>query len=142
MLHFDGPESWLITGNESGQLHLYDSGLEIATELSAHRGRVTSVCCSYDRRYVFTCGEDGIIFIYYVPNIEPPPDRVIDSQLADVVLIQKSLLEVFKGQLERIRQEIDNLKQNQELKKHAQEQEFAQEKDREEKRLFGEFQAL
>ena len=66
----------------------------------------------------------------------------MDSQLADIILIQKSLLDVFKGQLERIRQEIDNLKQNQELQKHKQEVEFAEEKEREEKRLFGQFQAL
>lgn len=117
-----------ISGCKSGNLQMYGPGPSgtIIEEILAHKGSVTKLRSSYDGRYVFSSGEDGVVFIYHVieprdsqPQLEKLETqakeellvRNVDEKLADIVLIQKSTLENFKAQREASMQGMDNITQ-------------------------------
>lgn len=117
-----------ISGCKSGNIQVFGpspSG-SIIEEILAHKGAIVKLRSSYDGRYVFSAGEDGIIFIYHVieprenqPQLEKYEAQVkeellvrnVDEKLADIVLIQKSTLEHFKSQREASMQGMDNITQ-------------------------------
>ena len=89
-------------------------------EITAHHGAMVKLRVSHDGRFVFSAGEDGVIFIYHVieprdlmPQMEriemdtrdreDTQARIVDDQLADIVLIPKGTLEQFKVTKENIR---------------------------------------
>jgi WD40 repeat protein len=117
-----------ISGCKSGNIQVFGPGPSgsIIEEILAHRGSVVRLRSSYDGRYVFSAGEDGVVFIYHVieprenqPQLEKYEAQVkeellvrnVDEKLADIVLIQKSTLELFKAQREASMQGMDNITQ-------------------------------
>ena len=126
-------------------------------EIVAHSGAILKIRSSYDGRYVFTAGEDGVIFLYHViepRDLQPQIERLdpqlkesllirnVDEKLADIVLIPKSQLENFKAQLEANRQAMENIRQKRDYSLQQQEMIFDEKRKELEKELHNEFKLL
>lgn len=148
-----------ISGCHSGNIQLYGPtpSNAIIEEIVAHSGKITRLRSSYDGRYVFSGGEDGVIFIYHVieprdlqPQIEKLDAQVkeellirnVDEKLADIVLIQKTTLDNFKSQLESNRQAMENIRQKRDYSLQQQEYAFEERRKELEKELHNEYKAL
>ena len=148
-----------ISGCSAGNIQLYgpNPSVNIIEEIVAHNGGVTKLRSSYDGRYVFSAGNDGVIFVYHViepRDLQPQLERLdpqtkedllirnVDEKLADIVLIPKSQLENFKAQLEANRQAMENIRQKREYSITQQEANFEEKKKELEKELHNEYKAL
>jgi cilia- and flagella-associated protein 57 len=151
--------SCFISGCQNGSVQIYgpNPSNTIIEEIVAHNGSILKIRNSYDGRYVFTAGEDGVIFIYHViepkdtmPQLEKLDNqakeelmiRNVDEKLADIVLIPKSQLENFKSQLEANRQAMENIRQKRDYSLQQQEVLFEEKRKELEKELHNEYKTL
>ena len=60
--------SGFITGNDKGSLTVFSYPLtdHVYDYVYAHNGEITKLIMSPDNRYLFSCGQDGCIFIYKI----------------------------------------------------------------------------
>ena len=70
-----------IGGSASGSIEIFGSEpSDTAIEsILAHKGGVTRLKSSFDGRYVFSCGEDGAIFVYHViedKDLHPQMEKI------------------------------------------------------------------
>lgn len=153
--------SCLLAGDSNGSIHMlgFKAGSAVLGEIVAHNGGVTRIRSSQDGRFVFSCGNDGVIFIYHV--IEPremlqPMDRMeldqkekddaynklVDDRLAEIVLIPRNLLDQFKINVEGFNQEINNMKQKIEYHKGQQEMQYNEQLKEMRETMWNELQTL
>ena len=108
-----------LGGSQSGSIQLFGEVPSecFAEEIVAHLGPVRKIRNSHDGRFVFSAGSDGVVFIYHL--IEPRDQlvkeedltRVVDEALAEVVMVPRSQLDLFKVEEDNIKQQIENLRQ-------------------------------
>lgn len=118
----------LLCGTESGEIKIYTEGLDKGAydEVKTHLGRVNRIIASPNGRYVFSVGDDGLLNIYQVTNIkngieiqkEGEENDGIEMnlkamctkrELADIVLVDKKDILLYKEKLEKHKQEIESL---------------------------------
>eukprot|EP00743_Colponemidia_sp_Colp-15_P006147 GILK01006607.1.p1 GENE.GILK01006607.1~~GILK01006607.1.p1 ORF type:complete len:1413 (-),score=360.36 GILK01006607.1:147-4334(-) len=143
----------VFAATHAGSLRLYPSPLLSSTcdEYNIHSGAVTKIRLSVDGRYLFTCGEDGCIFIFEMRGLdlgrngsvmmrskkanqdfleESTPDEsterepVTDEALAEVVMINRVELDKRQSRIELLESQLEELQSQVEYKLHQREQEY------------------
>ena len=123
----------VICGNGDGRLEAFKEFPTVFYRSEAHRGAITKLASSFDGKYLFTVGEDGVLFKYVIGFARKirAGDRVertslVDEQLADVILLKRSQLDEFRNsqdqakfEMEAIRQKQDFVNQQLESKLHS-----------------------
>lgn len=151
--------SALITGCQSGNLQVFSEVSSVfQDQIVAHRGAVTKIRASPDGKYLFSAGEDGVIFIYHAAEsgdlvsrmihaTEEGKEReeltamIVDEQLAEIVLIKKAQLDAFRNSQEQAKQEMENIKQKQEYVNQQLDAKFRAELKQKEEKLMQELRA-
>ncbi|XP_069678702.1 cilia- and flagella-associated protein 44 [Periplaneta americana] len=81
-------KKYLILGMQNGQIRVNRVNPDNHTDLSDYwqysmhnniNGRIRRMCFNYDHRFMFTCGDDGNIFSYYV-NFEDEGDHILSRK--------------------------------------------------------------
>lgn len=112
-----------IASTDEGSIINYGSSISsnFIEEINAHQGIVTKLRASPDGKFVFSGGEDGSIFIFKVDEpieiLHAIPEgkekevsnKIVDDSLADIVLIEREKLEKFRAEVEKKRQELDEM---------------------------------
>ncbi|KAJ3295034.1 Cilia- and flagella-associated protein 57 [Borealophlyctis nickersoniae] len=97
------------------------------TELACHSGAITRIRMSYDDQYLFTCGEDGCLWVYKVMEKEARggKGREKDVTYSDEILVTKSdLKDNFKTMAE-LKQRVEELKSENETQVRMRELTYA-----------------
>lgn len=124
----------IIAGTNMGQIKVFPhifAGIPFET-IPAHIGEVNRVRVSVDGRYVFSAGEDGILFIFQVSEITSQGDVItaksaeqkdggleelnakatcVSEELADIVLVHKQKLENYALEQEKLQAQFEEFKQ-------------------------------
>ena len=64
---------FLFTASVDGSVRLwkkFPTGVEFAKHYYSHKGRIVSLCCSYDGNFVASVGEDKTVKVYDVELID------------------------------------------------------------------------
>ena len=88
--------------------------LEQATEIRCHNAPVTKVCFSYDENYMFTCGEDGCIWVYKTFEKTTATDKSVikkETIYSDEMLITKTELKKSHQNVLELKQQVEVLRQ-------------------------------
>lgn len=104
----------LFAGCEDGCIKSMPFPLQAGVQLPplpAHGASVTGLCLSYDENTLFTCSEDGVIFVW---NIREEGGRAKvqegNQYLAEEVLVTQQEMEERRNEIEFQQQQIDRLK--------------------------------
>jgi WD40 repeat protein len=94
-------------------------------DFAAHYGEVTKIVVSPDGRHIFSSGSDGTVFIYSITEFadeknvmkgigagdeekgEDQMSMIVDSELADIVLVKKSHIGEYRKKQEQLRAEME-----------------------------------
>eukprot|EP01022_Parablepharisma_sp_SALTPOND_P016958 TRINITY_DN2606_c0_g1_i1.p1 TRINITY_DN2606_c0_g1~~TRINITY_DN2606_c0_g1_i1.p1 ORF type:complete len:1351 (+),score=211.78 TRINITY_DN2606_c0_g1_i1:263-4315(+) len=111
----------LVLGTEDGFIKLLEQPLSDKTcfELNMHMGPVSKFLLSPDGHQAFTCGEDGVLFVYTVllsnPIIEleqKPEESILfggEKSITDIVLVERDKLKRDKANLETLMEKVQDL---------------------------------
>ena len=112
----------LIAGCKTGKLQAFKDFIAPVYHFSPHRGAITKLAASLDGKYLFSAGDDGVIFEYVVgfshkTRSGERNDRasLVDEQLADVVLLKRSQLDEFRNSQEQAKMEMEAIRQKQDF---------------------------
>lgn len=116
------PGNTLIAGCQSGKLQAFRDFLSPIYHFSPHRGAITKLNASLDGKYLFSAGEDGVIFEYVVgfshktrTGERNERASLVDEQLADVILLRRSQLDEFRNSQEQAKMEMEAIRQKQDF---------------------------
>ncbi len=117
----------LIVGTENGMIKLFDNIVgpkgeymesKAYGELNMHAGPISKILVSPNSRYVFSCGEDGAIFVYALSvkggqTEEVKGDEVttlaMTEGLAGVVLVERDKIKAEQKSLEELNTKVKEL---------------------------------
>lgn len=112
----------LIAGSRSGKLQAFKDFASPIYHLSPHRGEITKLTASLDGKYLFSAGEDGVIFEYVIgvsrktlSGERNARASLVDEQLADVILLRRSQLDEFRSSQEQAKIEMEAIRQKQDF---------------------------
>ncbi|KAI9091829.1 hypothetical protein DFS34DRAFT_596863 [Phlyctochytrium arcticum] len=96
------------------------------TELTLHNSTVTRMRMAYDDQFLFTCGEDGCLWVYRLQERDlRGTKREKDSSFSDEILVTKSdLKQNFKLQAE-LKRKVEDLKADNELQLRMKDQNYS-----------------
>jgi len=106
-------KSYLVAGTENGLIKYYEyPGAKAYGELNIHAGPVSKVLIAPNGRYAFSCGEDGVIFIYnvYARGEKGQPEEITGDEISSIAMIE-ALAGVVLVEKERMRIEQKNLEE-------------------------------
>lgn len=111
-----------VTGTENGLVVLHDYPFlnKEYSKMSMHTGPISKFKISPNGKYAFTCGEDGVIFMYGIiqkkdaKNAEENNSELAialsgNESLASVVLIDKAKVEKDKMTINQLREKVKDL---------------------------------
>ncbi len=121
-------ENNLAVGTENGLIKFFDystgSGKEYS-ELNLHAGPVSKMLLSPSGNLAFTCGEDGVVFVYGVKRSqlaledEKKQDEIATTgmveALADVVLVEKDKMRREHQGMEKLMAKVEDLDRERKL---------------------------
>jgi WD40 repeat protein len=90
----------LVVGTEDGIIKLLDNpqAEKPYFELNMHRGPISRLLTSPDYRYAFTCGEDGVLFVYNVNYSDPKLDAEYMTMMEKQKTIHNKQLSIINDQ--------------------------------------------
>ena len=132
----------IIAGSEYGQFKVFNPIFSTMPyeNIPAHNGEVTKVRTSPDGRYVFTTGDDGSVFIFQVSEISSEGQlisakeggemkenveegkafnskaMVVDETLGDIVLVPRSDIDNYLGEMKKLKTDLEDLESKMDLK--------------------------
>ncbi|EGR31811.1 WD repeat protein [Ichthyophthirius multifiliis] len=88
-------------------------------ELQSHVSSITRLRVSFDDNYVFTASEDGALIIYKNEDkefkVKMDKDNIIETQFTEEFLIQREQYNNQKNEIERLKKQLNEEKQRQDL---------------------------
>eukprot|EP01022_Parablepharisma_sp_SALTPOND_P004468 TRINITY_DN120354_c1_g1_i1.p1 TRINITY_DN120354_c1_g1~~TRINITY_DN120354_c1_g1_i1.p1 ORF type:complete len:878 (+),score=144.26 TRINITY_DN120354_c1_g1_i1:1438-4071(+) len=111
----------IIAGTDNGLIKYYEyPSTKPYGELNVHAGPISKILVSPNGQYVFSCGEDGVIFMYSVSlkmekghAEEVKGDEIISSTMLDglsnVVLVEKEKIRAEQKNLEELNLKVNEL---------------------------------
>ena len=132
----------IIAGSEYGQIKVFSSIFSTIPyeSIPAHNSEVTKITTSPDGRYVFSTGDDGSVFIFQVSEISSEGQlisakdggeikenmeegkafnskaMVVDETLGDIVLVPRSDIDNYLGEMKKLKTELEDLESKMDLK--------------------------
>ena len=76
----------------------------------AHHGSVSKLCISYDDQYLFSCSDDGCIYVYKVTEKEERMKKDRSQIYSDEVLVTRTDLDELDNQMMELKRSLDELK--------------------------------
>ena len=106
-------EDYLVAGTENGLIKYYQyPGDKPYGEINTHAGPVSKILIASNNRYAFSCGEDGVIFVYNIYSRgEKGQLEDVRSEEISTISLAESLAGVVLVEKEKMRAEQKNLEE-------------------------------
>eukprot|EP01022_Parablepharisma_sp_SALTPOND_P030989 TRINITY_DN77_c3_g1_i1.p1 TRINITY_DN77_c3_g1~~TRINITY_DN77_c3_g1_i1.p1 ORF type:complete len:1349 (-),score=219.94 TRINITY_DN77_c3_g1_i1:2371-6417(-) len=124
-------QEYFFAGTESGLVKLFDYpfGTKAYSTLNMHAGPVARLKVSPNGKYAFSCGEDGVVFVYSV-STKMDPKAVYEEKkdelalvtsegLAQVVLMSKKSIDKERRQIRHLNEKVKDLESNMLIKEKS-----------------------